>query len=767
MTQDDNPRGKTPSVDTTHTPGDVGDAKSQETTRVRSQLQRVLEQFRGGDLTKFQTTTQIVKELDKWSGASDDERQQALTSYLKELNTEPVRGADDSEQLQGDPKVAGKRHREEVEDLIEQLSKGGNEAESDGEDELLTTDDQAVSRPVVPFVSLALTSPDPRPSYELPKVCLTESLYPSGTESFEEIPDGKRQVRNGSDWSAAFRKAKRAIIFLFPHRREELDKYEEHIKDLFAAKQDSAHGRVILFDASVRNLVGGGQNTLLTDYDRFHNLAESILHADGVEYASAGTSSSKRGGEAKGGHSKQGGSGRKKVEICKRFNGDRGCEYNEDDCFYKHPRYLRYNVWDPESDLSPTTAEWTESAIPLPRPPASALNDPTVAKTIRDNPHLFKIVSPINVNVFESYLSNHLNQPFVQSVVTGLREGFWPWADTCKTGYPTTNDCSKASPKDEGKAAFLRNQLKVELEKERFSPSFGKDLLPGMYSMPIFAVPKPDLSDYHLITDQSHGPHSLNSMIHHPSITGYPLDNLKHFGEMLIDLHKRALGEEKVVWKSDIAEAYRIIPMHPFWQVKQVTRIDGECYVDRNNEFGNCGSGALFIAFNSLVGWIAKMKKGVASMGTYVDDSWGCSLAHNTLLYEPYGKTLPRDQAVLLSLWDELGVPHKERKQVFGSPLTIIGIQVDPNSMTFTLPNAAREKLVKELGYWCSEKRKERLKRWYELGGWVNWTLNAYPLLRPMLNNFYPKLVGRKDSTSSVWVNNSIREDFHWGRRHL
>ncbi|CAA7267381.1 unnamed protein product [Cyclocybe aegerita] len=146
----------------------------------------------------------------------------------------------------------------------------------------------------------------------------------------------------------------------------------------------------------------------------------------------------------------------------------------------KQLRYLCYNVWDPESDLLLTTAEWTESAISLPQSPASALNDLIVAKTIHDNPHLFKIVSPINVNVFESYLSDYPNQPFVQSVITDLWEGFWPWADTCKTGYPTTNNCSKALPKDDGKAAFLRNQLKMELKKERFSPLFGKDLLPAM-----------------------------------------------------------------------------------------------------------------------------------------------------------------------------------------------------------------------------------------------------------------------------------------------
>jgi hypothetical protein len=53
------------------------------------------------------------------------------------------------------------------------------------------------------------------------------------------------------------------------------------------------------------------------------------------------------------------------------------------------------------------------------------------------------------------------------------------------------------------------------------------------------------------------------------------------------------------------------------------------------------------------------------------------------------------------------------------------------------------------------------------MGGWVNWALNVYPRLRPALNNFYPKLKGRHDSTSLIWVNNSIRDDFLWAVRTL
>ena len=187
--------------------------------------------------------------------------------------------------------------------------------------------------------------------------------------------------------------------------------------------------------------------------------------------------------------------------------------------------------------------------------------------------------------------------------------------------------------------------------------------------MPIYAVPKPHSSDLRLVTDQSYGKYSPNSMIQHDKVTGYPLDNMVNFGEMLMDLEQRAPGERKVAWKSDVAEAYRILPMHPHWQVKQITRVDDEYHVDRCNVFGG----------------IAKEIKRIRYLGNYVDDSSGCSKEDDSLFYAPYGKFMPRDQVILLSLWDELGIPHKPHKQISGSPLTIIGISVDANELSLTL----------------------------------------------------------------------------------
>jgi len=217
------------------------------------------------------------------------------------------------------------------------------------------------------------------------------------------------------------------------------------------------------------------------------------------------------------------------------------------------------------------------------------------------------------------------------------------------------------------------------------------------------------------------------------------------------------------MWKSDIAEAYRMCPMHPLWQVKQAVRNDGEYYIDRANCFGSSASFAIFVSVNSLIAWIAKKDRGVTSLITYVDDSSGPSITTDKLFYNPYDVELPSAQVALLRLWDELGIPHKPKKQIHGSPLPIIGINVDPNALSFTLPDLVHTRLVTELETWTSPSSSRfRLCRWQRLGGWINWALNVYPDLRPCLNAFYSKIAGKSQSSLYVRINNDVRNDFLW-----
>ena len=277
---------------------------------------------------------------------------------------------------------------------------------------------------------------------------------------------------------------------------------------------------------------------------------------------------------------------------------------NREDMLGLKLKYLRQNLWSLEAESKMIASVWTETAEPLPRPPACEYENLPVFRSLTDRPDLFRVVSPIRIEAFERFLETHPNKVFVASVVAGLHHGFWPWATTVREDYPTTHDESKPMVLSEEKELFLRSQLIHEQSLGRVSAEVREALIPGMYCMPCYVVPKPQHSGWHLMNDSSAGNFSLNSMVDRQYVTGYPLDNLAHLGELLLRKYQRG-DRQQVVWKSDIAEAYRMCPMHPMWQIKQGVRILGKLYVDRVNQFGGCASPAIFIAVNVLVAWIA------------------------------------------------------------------------------------------------------------------------------------------------------------------
>ena len=361
----------------------------EEKKRTFERVEREMEVFRKGEYTRFQASTRVANELDKWVGASDKDKGKALDSYLAEINSLLAVQDEDRSATRGTSHPVGanlltesqsnrKRIREEVDELLDQIS--GEELEEDEVEQRVirkrakeedmpwfssTSNSSrrgscvATCRTLLKFsedlpgvkslLRVAYNLPDGIPSSQWDQILRGESVdlhqilsamhfiqideerkgRVGGTEVVFAVAESKRQVKTGGDWSSAYRRMSKAVVFLFPHRREELSEYAEHIEGLFSAKHASAHSKVILYDQSVRNRVGGGQNTLLTDYERFNSLSEAILHADGIEYKGSGKGPSKGGkGSAEGGPSKK--------EACRRFNSQDGCRFTEEECYYKH-----------------------------------------------------------------------------------------------------------------------------------------------------------------------------------------------------------------------------------------------------------------------------------------------------------------------------------------------------------------------------------------------------------------------------------------------
>jgi hypothetical protein len=423
-------------------------------------------------------------------------------------------------------------------------------------------------------------------------------------------------------------------------------------------------------------------------------------------------------------------------------------------------------MWEQDEPERISTAVASVFAPPVPVPPSAEHENQTAQETLRAFPHLFGITTPIQVNRFENLLTSHPNQPFVVSVVRSLREGFWPWASTVDSGRPEIVDNSKRTVTDKAHLAFMREQRDLEITLGRFSPSFAT-LQPGMTCVPLWVVPKRDSDNLRLIVDHSAGNYSPNSYI--PGSEGcVHLDNLHQLGTALIKVRQeRGANVKLVLFKSDISQAYRRLPVHYLWQLHQIVRIDDDLHVDRNNNFGNRGAGRVWFSFFSLVLWIAVFLKSIADLFAYVDDCFSWDFADSVVFYQPYNKLLPCKQGKFLTLLDHLHIPHEERKQIHGERINIIGFEVDANAMTITMPEDARLQLIETVRAFANPRQRRSLRDFQRLAGWVNWALNAYPLLRPGLSSLYDKMRHATAPYTLLSINVSIARELHWLADHL
>ena len=89
----------------------------------------------------------------------------------------------------------------------------------------------------------------------------------------------------------------------------------------------------------------------------------------------------------------------------------------------------------------------------------------------------------------------------------------------------------------------------------------------------------------------------------------------------------------------------------------------------------------------------------------------------NQMWYHRYERHMPLNQVKLLSLGDKLGIPHQPHKQIFGLTLTIIGIYVNLNGLTFSLSKQALNELLQEI---------ENFAVWSEKKHGASWTLQKW-----------------------------------------
>ena len=160
-------------------------------------------------------------------------------------------------------------------------------------------------------------------------------------------------------------------------------------------------------------------------------------------------------------------------------------------------------------------------------------------------------------------------------------------------------------------------------------------------------------------------------------------------------------GRGALIAKSDIAHAYRQVPVHPEDRSLLGMQWKGRQYVDCTLPFGLRSAPTMFSAVADAVEWIVRAQ-GVPEIFHYLDDF--------IIIGPPAGDACERHLHTFLQTCESLGVIVASRKTEGPSTcLTVLGIEIDTNALELRLPVEKLEQLANLLGQWRGRRSGSRV----------------------------------------------------------
>ena len=186
----------------------------------------------------------------------------------------------------------------------------------------------------------------------------------------------------------------------------------------------------------------------------------------------------------------------------------------------------------------------------------------------------------------------------------------------------------------------------------RIAGPFTKPPLENFISSPLGIVPKSEPGKYRIIHDLSY---PKNASVN----TGVPRENAEvHYDSIdtIVDLVYRH-GRGCLMAKTDIEDAFRIIPIHPLDHSLLGFSFEGEFYFDRCLPMGASSSCQIFEQFSMALQWILQSKCKAGDMSHILDDLF--------FIGPPNSEKCRDDLTRFLYVCKKIGVPIKMEKSKF------------------------------------------------------------------------------------------------------
>ena len=154
-----------------------------------------------------------------------------------------------------------------------------------------------------------------------------------------------------------------------------------------------------------------------------------------------------------------------------------------------------------------------------------------------------------------------------------------------------------------------------ELSKNRIEGPFSDPPFKNFEVSPLGLVEKRENNKFRIIHDLSHpNNNSVNHFIDksYTSVSYETIDNITHF--------VKKYGKGSLIAKTDIEEAFRLIPVHPSNYHLLGFNFDGSYYFDKCLPMGASISCSLFEKFSTALQWIMQTKFDAKGISHILDD---------------------------------------------------------------------------------------------------------------------------------------------------
>ena len=350
--------------------------------------------------------------------------------------------------------------------------------------------------------------------------------------------------------------------------------------------------------------------------------------------------------------------------------------------------------------------------------------------------------TPINVTNLKKHLEGY-DPHITKYLLDGFTYGFSLHFDGIEEHFISTNSASALSNHH-----IVSQKIQHEINKGRIAGPFQSPPFTHFKSSPLALRPKSMPNKFRLL-------HNLSYPYNHTSVNaGISSAHTSVQYPTIWDALDIAIenGKHSYLAKNDIADAFRLVPLHPDMYHLTGFTWDGQFYYDRVLPQGASPSCKIFQTFSTALSWILQTKYNVPKHLTYLDDF--LFLGKTRALCQRY-------QDSFLNLCSTLSIPIAPHKTVAPcQTLTFLGIEISTEHMHVCLPTDKLNRysnLIEE----HLQHNKITLQQIQQLIGCLHFSTSVITVGRPFIRRLIDKTRGITKPYHYIRLTQEVKQDLH------